>query len=133
MSIPAHISGMPVHGVMLREGDRLLFVRADKPVNDGDYPAVYVQTNDGWIVPVTMEPRQPDMDEALLTIAESNVLREQLENVHAYHERESARNDAEIRRLRDALLAYGNHKHDCGALIQQPCTCGLSASIWGDV
>jgi hypothetical protein len=23
-------------------------VRADKPVNDGDYPAVYVQTNDGW-------------------------------------------------------------------------------------
>ncbi|MGE4072705.1 MAG: hypothetical protein AB7E72_16170 [Lysobacterales bacterium] len=35
------------------------------------------------------------------------------------------------RRLRDALLAYGNHKHDCGALSEQACTCGLSAAVWG--
>lgn len=57
MSIPSHINNLPVYGVMLLDGDSLIFVRADKPVNDGDYPAVYVHSGDGWIVPITMEPR----------------------------------------------------------------------------
>lgn len=54
-----------------------------------------------------------------------------IETLRQIIERESARNDAEIRRLRDALLDYGNHKHDFSALSEQTCTCGFSAALWG--
>ncbi len=36
-----------------------------------------------------------------------------------------------IRDLQLEMLAYGNHRHDCGALSEQACTCGLSAAVWG--
>lgn len=67
--------------------------------------------------------------DALILVAVSMLAA--IETLRQIIERESARNDAEIRRLRDALLDYGNHKHDFGALSEQTCTCGFSAALWG--